>query len=282
MMAIQSHIIFWLTRCLLMLLGFISIAHAEPLILKGDNPSPIALSSHYQLHVDGQNKLSIDNVLSPSSQLEFSPLADQDYKLKTHEEALWFKVEVTNSNAYDIKQLLEFNFPLLNDLGIYIVHKHSKRILARFDADNTQSFTNRLYQHSNFIFPVTLPAKTELIFYFRIQSDRFFAAEATLWQPTAFAEQERLNYFLICLYLGLLVSLICYTLFLFILINDTHYLYYALFASAILWAVGAYQGIWFELFWPNLPLWQTMSIPISFAIAGLFAAFFYLIPRVSY
>tara|TARA_R110001606_G_scaffold395213_1_gene567062 strand:+ start:50530 stop:52335 length:1806 start_codon:yes stop_codon:yes gene_type:complete len=257
-----------------MLLGPISIAHAEAVILKGDNPTPIALAPHYQLHIDSQHTLSIDDVLSPSNKLEFAPVTDQNYKLELHQAALWFKVDVTNANAYDIKQLLEFNFPLLDDLGIYIVHKHSKRILARFDANNTQSFNSRLYQHSNFIFPVTLPEKSDLIFYFRIKSDRYIAADATLWQPSAFAEQDQLTYFLICLYLGLLISLICYNLFLFILIHDTHYIYYALFSSAMLWAVGSYQGIWFELLWPTLPHWQSLSIPISFAVSGLFAIFF--------
>ncbi len=274
MMKIRSHVTFWLSHCLLMLLGLMSIAHAEPIILKGDNPSPIELAPHYQLHIDSQNKLSIDDILSPTNKIEFSPLADQGYKLEFNQEALWFRVNVTNTNAYDIKQLLEFNVPLLDDLGVYIVHQHSKRILARFDANDSQSFNSRLYQHANFIFPVTLPAKSDLIFYFRVQSDRFVAAEATLWQPNAFAEQDRLAYFLICLYLGLLVSLIIYSLFLFILNHDSHYIYYALFSSAMLLAVGSYQGIWFELFWPTQPHWQTMSIPISFAVAGLFAALF--------
>lgn len=274
MMTIQSIITSWLTHCLLLLLGLISIAHAEPIILKGDNPNPIALTPHYQLHIDRQHKLSIDDILSPSNQLEFSPLAGQNHKFEFHQETLWFRINVSNNNAYDLKQLLEFNFPLLDDLGVYIVHKHSKRLLARFDGNNTQSFNSRLYQHSNFIFPVTLPAKSDLIFYFRVQSDRYAAAEATLWQPNAFAEQDRLTYFLICLYLGLLISLICYSLFLFILNHDSHYIYYALFSSAMLLAVGSYQGIWFELFWPTLPHWQTMSIPISFAVSGLFAALF--------
>tara|TARA_R110002049_G_scaffold198806_3_gene368849 strand:- start:329 stop:2185 length:1857 start_codon:yes stop_codon:yes gene_type:complete len=274
MMTIQYQITFWLTHSLLLLLGLISIAHAEPIILKGDNPSPIALAPHYELHIDSQHKLSIDDILSPSQHVEFSALSDHGSKFEFQQEALWFRVSVSNTNAYDIKQLLEFNFPLLNDLGIYIVHKHSKRILARFDANNNQSFNSRLYQHSNFIFPVTLPAKSDLTFYFRVQSDRHVSAEATLWQPNAFAEQDRLTYFLICLYLGLLLSLILYSLFLFSLIHDSHYIYYALFSSAMLWAVGSYQGIWFELFWPTLPHWQTMSIPMSFAVSGLFAAFF--------
>lgn len=273
-MMTQSYITHWLTLCLLMLLNLTAIVHAEPIIFKGDNPTPTALMPHYQLHIDSQHQLSIDDVLSPSKLIVFSPLADQDFKFEFRQEALWFKVDVSNTNAYDIKQLLEFNFPLLDDLGVYLVHKHSKRILARFDANNTQSFNSRLYQHSNFIFPVTLPAKTELTFYFRIQSDRTMAADATLWQPNVFAEHDRLAYFLICLYLGLLISLICYSLFLFLLIHDSHYIYYALFSSAVLLAVGAYQGIWFEFFWPNLPHWQTLSIPISYAVAGLFAALF--------
>lgn len=273
-MTIQSHINFWLILCLLMLLSFVSIVHAEPIELKDDNSTPLTLTPHYQLHIDDQHKLSIDDVLSPKSQIKFSPITDQNYKFKFHQETLWFKVDVNHTNAYDSKRLLEFNFPLINDLGVYIVHTHSKRILARFDGNNDQSFNNRLYQHSNFIFPITLPAKAELTFYFRIKSDRYTQADATLWQPNAFVKHDRLTYFLVCLYLGLLISLICYSLFLFMLIRDNHYIFYAIFSSAMLLAVGSYQGIWFELFWPNMPHWQMISIPISFAVAGLFAVLF--------
>ncbi|MFT7414211.1 MAG: hypothetical protein ACI9FO_000870 [Methylophagaceae bacterium] len=42
MMTTQSHISFWLTHCLLMLLGLISFAHAEPIVLERANPTPIA------------------------------------------------------------------------------------------------------------------------------------------------------------------------------------------------------------------------------------------------
>lgn len=274
MVKIQSRSNLWLTHCLFMLLGLVSIAHAETLILKGDNFTPLALAPHYQLHTDSQHTLSIDDILSSKNQIEFSSISDNDYQLTFQQETLWYKVDITNTNAYDIKQLLEFNFPLLDDLGIYIVHKQSKRILARFDANNTQSFNNRLYQHSNFIFPITLPAKSNLTFYFRIQSNRFMTLEASLWQPNTFAEQDRLSYFLICLYLGLLISLIAYNLLLFISINSAKYLYYALFSSAMLFAVGAYNGIWFELFWPTRSIWQAASIPVSFAVCGLFTVLF--------
>lgn len=273
-MTAQFRIAFWLICCLLMLMGFVSIAHAEAITLKGDNPTPVALAPHYQIYIDNQHKLNIDDILSPKNQIKFSPLTKQSYKAGFKQDAIWFKVDVNNTNAYEVKQLLEFNFPLLDDLGVYIVHKYSNRILARFDATNAQSFNSRLYQHSNFIFPVTLPAKTEMVFYFRLQSGNYVSAQATLWQPAAFAEQDRLAYFLVCLYLGLLIGLVCYTFILYLLVHDTHYLYYALFSSAMLLAVGSYRGVWFEVFWPNMSHWQAMSIPIGMAVSGLFATLF--------
>lgn len=273
-MTVQSRITVWLLSCLLMLMGLVSIAHAEAIILKGDNAKPVALAPHYQLYIDSEHKLTIDDILSPSNQIEFSPLANTAYKVGLNQETVWFKVNVNNTNTHDIKQLLEFNFPLLNDLGVYIVHKYSHRILARFDTTSAQTFNSRLYQHSNFIFPVTLPAKTDMVFYFRIQSGSYASAQATLWQPAAFAQQDRLAYFLICLYLGLLIGLICCTFIFYLFIHDTHYLFYALFSAAMLLAVGSYRGIWFELFWPDIPYWQAMSIPIGMATAGLFATLF--------
>jgi len=256
------------------LISLFANAFAEPIILDSHNPKPIELGPHYRLYVDKQDAFTIEDILSPKNAIEFSPLVDGRFNLGYRPETHWFKVSLNNSSPNELKQLLEFNFPLLDDIGVYIINATSKRIISRYDGGDTRPFTRRVYQHPNFIFPLTLPAQTKLDFYFRIKSKGSMTAGATLWQPEIFPEQNRLEYFYISLYIGLLIGLMAYNLLLFFSLQEISYFYYVLFSGSMLFAIGSFNGLWFELLWPTLPLWHNLSVPISFGLTGLFAALF--------
>ena len=260
--------------CLSLLSSLISVAFAEPIILSSDNPQPIELGSHYQVLVDNRDAFTIEDILSPNNQTVFSELKGGSPNLGFRKETHWFKVDVSNKEQYALKQLLEFNFPLLDDIGIYIVNKASKRIISRYDTGDTKPFHQRFYSNVNFIFPITLPAHTDLSFYFRIKSKGSMSAGANLWQADIFAEKNRVKYIFFALYAGLLLGLISYNFLLFFTFKQTAYLYYALFSSSILLSIGAYNGIWFEFIWPTKIQWQQLSLPIGLALSGLFAALF--------
>lgn len=263
---------FGLLLCLGMQASYTPLAYAEPVVLLGDHSQPIELGPHYQLFVDSHDSATIEQILLPQNKAIFSDIKEDGYNLGYRKETHWFKVDVSNKNNYELKQLLEFNFPLLDDIGIYIVNKASKRILSRYDAGDTQPFDSRMYLHANFVFPLTLPAQTDLTFYFRIKSKGRMSAGATLWQPNVFAKINQPKYFLFALYTGLLLGLISYNLLLFSSFRDRTYLYYVFLTSSFLLAVGSFNGIWFEFLWPKQPEWHNLSTPVGIALSGLFAS----------
>jgi len=257
-----------------LIMSSLSYAVAAPIVVDSLHSQAIELGPHYQLYVDPQHKITIENVLSQKNVILFSPLPDGKFNLGYRPETHWFKVSLTNPSPHALKQLLEFNFPLLDDLGVYMVNRSSKRILSRYDGGDTQPFNRRVYQHPNFVFPITLPAQTTVDFYFKIKSKGSMTAGATLWNPDIFPEQSRLEYFYISLYLGLIIGLMAYNALLFSSLKEVSYFYYVLFSGSLLFAIGSFNGLWFELLWPNFPLWHNLSIPISFGLTGLFATLF--------
>lgn len=257
-----------------LLLSLFSTAFSSPIILESSDAKPIDLGPHYQLFVDSEHTTTIDDILSPSQEIKFGPLPNGKFNLGYRPEAHWFKLHVANDESRAIKQLLEFNFPLLDELNVYLVHDSSKRILAQYDAGDLTPFSSRDYQHPNFIFPVTFPARTDVTLYFRILSKGSMTAGATLWQPDIFPERSRLEYFYLALYLGLLIGLLSYNFLLYLSLRDVSYLYYVLFANSLFFAIGSYSGLWFELLWPLSPYWHNLSVPISFSFVGIFAILF--------
>lgn len=257
-----------------LLISLFSTAFASPVIIKSNDASPLELGPHYQLFIDSEHSTTINDILSPSPDIKFSSLPNGKFNLGYRSETHWFKLNVVNNESHAIKQILEFNYPLLDELSVYIVRDSNKQLLAQYDTGDLIPFTDRDYQHPNFIFPVTLPAQTNLTFYFRIFSKGSMTADATLWQPDAFQEKSRLEYFYLALYLGLLIGLLSYNFLLYISLREVSYLYYVLFVSSLFFAMGSYSGLWFERLWPSSPYWHNISSPIAFSLVGTFAILF--------
>ncbi len=207
-------------------LGLFSSAFATPIIIDDNQLNPIELGPHYQLYVDKTQALSINDILYPAPNVIFSPLVNGNFNLGFQADTHWFKVSLRNTKPDELKQLLKFDFPLLDEISVYSVHSISRRILSHFEGGDTYPFDTRHYQHLDFIFPLTLPARSDIDLYFQIKSKGSMTAGASLWSTESFSEQHRLDYFYLALYLGLLIGLLCYNFLLYISLRDKSYLYY--------------------------------------------------------
>lgn len=261
---------------LLILSSFFSSAFASPVVIKSSDLEPIELTPHYQFFVDPEHNVTIKDILSPRNRknIKFVSLPNGDANLGFQPDTYWFKSQVINRKYEPVERLLEFDFPLLDHLSVYIVNDKNQQILNQYNTGDLLPFDSRPFQHSNFVFPIALPAQAELTFYFRIQTQGTMTAGSTLWQPESFLEHARFSYFALALYLGLLIGLFSYNLLVFISIRDTSYLYYVLLAASLIFTVGSYSGLWFETMWSNSPRWHNLSAPISFSLIGIFASLF--------
>lgn len=249
-------------------------AAADELILNQVPEQAIYLPPYYLIHIDPKHDITIDSILSPSSPIGFSPLDKGQANLGFKAETYWFKVDIANQTNEEIKQLLEFDYPLLDDLSLYIVNTASHEIMATYDAGDMYPFSKRQYSSPKFIFPVTFMANATTTLYMRVHTSGSMSAGTTLQNQDNYIQQSRSSSFYINLYLGILVALICYNFLLFVSLKQSHYFYLILIGCSTLLATGSLNVVWFELLWPNSPSWHNLSITFGFAITGLFASVF--------
>lgn len=275
----MQNLISLFSRCLsivfaLMLIVFSSAqAQTVPIVLS-DSSNSIELGSNYQLLIDAEHNLTIQDILSNKLQQQFKPLPNGRYNLGYKPETHWFKININNQSKQSIHRLLELHFPLLDDINLYITDSSNSSILSQFGVGDLIPFEQRAYQHPNFIFPIDFPAQKNVSLYFRIKTQGSMTAGSTLWEAETFQAESRKEHFYINLYLGLLIALASYNLFLFISIRERSYLWYVLFAGSMLLAIGSFNGLWFELLWPKLPYWHNSSVPLGFSLVILFASLF--------
>ncbi len=272
LMPLSSRYFFILS--VLMLMAFLPVQAQTPAIILTDSNNAIELGSSYQLLIDAEHTLTIQDILSDTIQHQFNTLPNDRYNLGYQPETHWFKTTIVNQSHYEIPRLLELHFPLLDDVSVFIINIDDNTVSAQFNVSDTVPFEQRIYQHPNFIFPVDFRPQSNTDIYFRIRTQGSMTAGATLWEAETFQAQSRKQHFYINLYLGLLIALVSYNLFLFVSIRETSYLWYVLFAGSMLLAIGSFNGLWFELLWPKSPIWHNLSVPIGFSFVIFFAALF--------
>ncbi|MBE9533070.1 MAG: diguanylate cyclase [Proteobacteria bacterium] len=224
--------------------------------------------------IDAEHSLTIQDILSDKVQQQFKPLTNGRYNLGYKPETHWFKINVNNQSKQNIHRLLEFHFPLLDNVSLYIIDLSNNSILSQFNASDLIPFEQRTYQHPNYIFPIIFPPQKEVSLYYRVKTQGSMTVGSTLWEDETFHTQKRKGAFFINVYFGLLFALASYNFLLFLSIRENSYLWYVCFASSMLFSIGSFNGVWFELLWPNNPYWHNLSVPLGFSFVGFFAALF--------
>ena len=101
---------FWLALIFYVVSNLFSIANADPIEIKSKFDDAITLGSHYQLVIDPDHTITINDILAPHSTVEFQPLTDGRFNLGYRPQTHWFKVEIINMTTEDLQRLLEFHF----------------------------------------------------------------------------------------------------------------------------------------------------------------------------
>ncbi len=206
-------------------------------------------------------------------------LPESQWKQKASNETLnfgfsssnfWLRVEVS---AEPDKQLLEIGYPLLGDVRVYWFVGGEE--VERYVTGNRWMFTSRPIYHRNFVFPV--PSGTEpATAYVRVQTEGAVQIPVHVTTELDFLASEQLNYGWETMYLGVMVAMALYNLFIFMMVRDLAYLWYVLTVIASTLVLLNFSGLVFQWLWPDLPIINRYFAPLIISANAFFAAMFTL------
>lgn len=105
----------------------------------------------------------------------------------------------------------------------------------------------------------------------KISTDSAMQVPLMIWESTEFNSTMQANYLFFGSIIGIIAIMALYNLFLFISIQDSSYLYFGLCLLGYIVVEGALTGVGYQVFWPNMPNWNDISIVVSanMALAAL-------------
>ena len=229
----------------------------------------ISLGPYLSYLEDSQGELEPDQVNALPDE-RFTPVRGDHANLGKSSSAWWFRAQLHNQLAHPLSGYLEVNYPLLDDVQIYLASPSGE--WQRQDSGDRYAFAQRPVQVRNFWFPLDLPTgESTLLVRVETTSTIFLPLYFSSYHASA-AIQENLMGVNGAFY-GVVFAMFCYNLFLFISLREPAYFWYLVYNLNVGLFAASFDGMLFKLLPEHVGL-QSVSIYILMYIHCLTATQF--------
>ncbi|MDB4926704.1 7TM diverse intracellular signaling domain-containing protein [Mucilaginibacter sp.] len=180
--------------------------------------------------------------------------------------SVWFRFTVTNKS--DNKLLLEVAYPILDEVELYT--SNGKSLLLGEVVD----FNKRPYQYPNYIFNLDLSKGQTQTYYLRAKSTEQIILPITINQPESLWQNLSLENLIIGIYLGVVLIMVLYNLFIFFSVRDSSYLYYVIYVLFVGFTQIGIKGYTFQYLWPANSVFELKSVVLFACVSSIAALMF--------
>ena len=229
----------------------------------------VSLSEYFAVLDDPASELTLVDVRKSNIAERFmqAQTGPQALSFGFTDSTLWLRLHIRNSSNQSAARFLELGFPRISEIQFYYPNSNVGYHMVATGA--AKPFASRAYKNRHFVFPVSVPANTDQIYYIKLRSDSALLVPAILWEPEAFHAFERTDYLLQALYFGMAFALIGFNLLLFFMLREGLYLQYASFAILAVLTVSIPVGLAHEFLWPEASWWSNRAFGVLFPLAAV-------------
>ena len=246
-------------------------ASAQPPVVLDGNAQSVSISGHLHFLKDPTRRLTLPGAMRKTA--AFQPFRQTLPNLGSTEAAVWLRFSVVNNVRDD--WFLEIGNSLLEDITFYKLK--NGRVLAERRAGFYHPFARRDLESNFYLFSLFPPSETPpdtLVCYLRITNSMPMQFPLQIITARKLSEENHPIDIANGIYLGIMLVMALYNLFIYSSVRDRIYLYYVgyvLFSSLV---IGDFQGYIFDLLWRDTWWWLPRVDYIPAMLANVFAILF--------
>lgn len=211
--------------------------------------------------IDKSKKLTIDDVKNK----EFTP---HKASFSITNNAIWAKIRIENLSDSD-SMFLEIKNPVLFDLSFYTVNKDS--VFNNLVLGRKYKFSEREFQEvTGFVYPVYVPRGSISSVFIRIDSYAPIHLPVYLGKKGLIIKNNLGGVLEIGVYIGVVLIMFFYNLFISFTVKDKSYYYYVLYIIFVGLAQLVINGFANKYFWPDNVWLSTNSYNLFGILSGIF------------
>lgn len=227
----------------------------------------LSISSSLLIFEDKSNKLDLKDILS----IEFVSTKSQVPNLGISESTFWIKLPIINLSD-QTELMLNLSLPTLDNVDFYYLDSFNQ--YNKIKTGEHLPFHIRKYKDPNYLFDIQLKKGELKVYYLKISSKEGLQLPINLGTKTVILNQIKNKDILSGIYLGLMLVMIIYNLFIYFSVRDKSYIYYVIYILLILLTQTTLQGYPFQYLWPNSPLIAQNSLFIFPSLVGIASMIF--------
>jgi two-component system, sensor histidine kinase LadS len=212
----------------------------------------------YQIHKNLSHLKDSSNTIDISKAIQLQKLGEFEHlKSKTNRQefgyntaAHWFYFQLKSSEKTELMLELEYNN--MDHLELFEVKNGIKKKISK--AGDIYPFSLRPYSNNNYVFPIQLRANELSEYYLFINPpNSIFSFTIELSNRAKFTENDRREYILWGIYIGIICIVMVVNLVMWLVTRDKIYIWYTLFIHFMTMHLFADAGLAFQYLWPNKP-----------------------------
>lgn len=247
---------------LISLIGSLKVTAQETILFRGEN---LVIGNHVSILEDRTNKLSLRDVVYSDA---FVPSDVPIPNLKLSSSDFWIKFSIRNESEQE-KLLLALEYPMLSVCEFYSISDGSFQSLSYND-----NFSKRKYKNQNFLFDIDLPKSNTATYYLRVKSSEQMVLPLILGTPKLMAERLSGNDLVWGMFIGLILVMVIYNLFIYVSVKDSSYLYYVAYSLLIGLTQVTLSGYTYRFILFDHPVLNHLGIVIFPGLAGVIGNLF--------
>lgn len=241
---------------------FFSVAAFAQTILTNETDRVVIGKNLSVLQAD--REVSFEDVLH-SSEFTRNDKDIPNFGLTPH--SVWLRFDVSNRSDFSYF-LFNVAYPILDEVELF---SPTDTGYTSVKLGEIYPFQQRRFRNPNYIFRLDIPEGKTYTYFLRIRSSEQIIVPLSISQPTTLWLNLSQEDLVLGVYLGVILIMIFYNLFLFFSVRDRSYLYYVLYVLFTGLTQIGIKGYTYKYLWPESPGFQLKSV-IIFACVSCLAA----------
>lgn len=241
-----------------------SATNAKVFLFNGGNKTTI-IGQYAEFLEDTSATLSFDQVRNSQA---FKPSQSNVPNFNITNSVIWLKLDIQNGTELP-NIFLQLAYAVLDHVELYRLEKDGTYTLEV--SGEELPITERKYAHHNFIFDLRIDPGQTKTFYVKIKSSEQILVPLSVGTYEATFNATNIQDILNGIYMGIILVMILYNLFVFYSVREKSYLYYVLYILFVGLTQMSLQDYTYRFLWPDNPWLANQSVILAPALTGITA-----------
>lgn len=218
------------------------------------------LTEHSTFYIDSLGEFTFSEAVNNDSQFSTFGNDDPINNIGLVNYPVWFKVDVENNLNTTQTFFVIAGRHHIDSLEFAIVKDDSIRF--HHESGDHYPFNNRLIEHSDFVYQVSLEPNEKATLIYRIRTKGNIAFSPILYSNNAFIKHEQGENLFYGIYFGVLLIIIVFSFIVYFSTRDNSYLHYLLYIITFGLFLFAWNGLGFQYIWSESTWFQNRAITL--------------------